>query len=67
MTDRKRQVVVPEPHNQEADMAARASRIVPFIAAGAMFMENLDSTVIVTALPAMALEFGSAPPVRALA
>lgn len=31
---------------------------VPYIAAAAMFMENLDSTVIVTALPAIASEFG---------
>ena len=33
--------------------------LVPFIAAGAMFMENLDATVITTALPAMAIAFGA--------
>lgn len=31
---------------------------IPLLVAGAFFMENLDSTVIVTALPTMAREFG---------
>ncbi|MGA7586539.1 MAG: MFS transporter [Rouxiella badensis] len=31
---------------------------LPLLVAGAMFMENLDATVIVTALPKMALAFG---------
>ncbi len=32
---------------------------VPYIVAGCMFMENLDATVIVTALPTMARAFGT--------
>src|SRR4051812_9014857 len=33
--------------------------IVPLIVACALFMENLDSTVITTALPEMAVSFGT--------
>jgi MFS family permease len=40
--------------------AARATTIVMVVAC-AMFMENLDSTVIQTALPAMAASFRSSP------
>ena len=47
-----------EPRQPDAQRPTQVTGIVPFIAAGAMFMENLDSTVIVTALPAMALDFG---------
>jgi EmrB/QacA subfamily drug resistance transporter len=35
--------------------------IVPLIVACALFMENMDSTVITTALPAIALDFGVDP------
>jgi EmrB/QacA subfamily drug resistance transporter len=35
--------------------------IVPLIVACALFMENLDGTVITTALPAMAKSFGTSP------
>ena len=35
--------------------------IVPLIVACALFMENLDGTVITTALPAMAESFGTSP------
>lgn len=35
--------------------------IVPLIVACAMFMENVDGTVIVTALPALARDFGHSP------
>src|SRR6201991_3985191 len=35
--------------------------IVPLIVAWAMFMENVDSTVIVTSLPVIARDFGSDP------
>lgn len=51
-------MTAPESAKPEIQSAAQVTGIVPFIAAGAMFMENLDSTVIVTALPAIALEFG---------
>ncbi|WP_244670678.1 DHA2 family efflux MFS transporter permease subunit [Rhodoplanes elegans] len=36
-------------------------RIVPFIVAVALFMENMDSTVIATALPAIAADIGTSP------
>jgi len=39
----------------------RADRIVPLIIAVALFMENMDSTVIATSLPAIAADIGSNP------
>jgi EmrB/QacA subfamily drug resistance transporter len=38
-----------------------ANRIVPLIVAVALFMENLDSTVIATSLPAIAADIGTNP------
>jgi EmrB/QacA subfamily drug resistance transporter len=38
-----------------------SARLLPLIVACAFFMENLDSTVIVTALPSMAWSFARAP------
>ena len=38
--------------------SSRGGLLIPMIVASAFFMENLDSTVIVTALPAMAQQFG---------
>ena len=35
--------------------------LLPLIVACALFMENLDSTVISTALPAIAADFGESP------
>src|SRR5262245_3712623 len=35
--------------------------LVPLIVACALFMQNLDSTVISTALPAIAQDFGTSP------
>src|SRR5215471_15819290 len=40
---------------------ASARRFVPLIVACALFMENLDSTVIATALPAIARSLGEDP------
>ena len=37
------------------------SMIVPLIVASALFMENLDGTIITTALPQMAVTFGTTP------
>ncbi len=37
------------------------SMVVPLIVASALFMENLDSTIITTALPQMAVSFGTTP------
>src|SRR6202166_4708887 len=39
----------------------RRDRIVPLIAAVALFMENMDSTVIATSLPAIAADIGTDP------
>ena len=36
-------------------------RVVPLIVAVALFMENMDSTVISTSLPAIARSFGTNP------
>lgn len=40
---------------------ARAARMIPFIVGCALFMQMLDSTVVATALPAMAAALGSTP------
>src|SRR6187401_292946 len=37
------------------------NRLVPLIVACALFMENLDSTVIATSLPAIAADIGTSP------
>jgi EmrB/QacA subfamily drug resistance transporter len=37
------------------------SMVIPLIVASALFMENLDSTIITTALPQMAVTFGTTP------
>ncbi len=42
-------------------MTGQRSRLVALIVAGSAFMEFLDGTVIATALPAMAHDFGVAP------
>ncbi len=42
-------------------MPIRTDRIVPLIIAVALFMENMDSTVIATSLPAIAKDIGSNP------
>src|ERR1700709_1921027 len=34
-------------------------RLIPLIVATALFMENMDSTVIATSLPAIAADFGT--------
>jgi MFS family permease len=39
----------------------RRDRIVPLIVAVALFMENMDSTVIATSLPAIAADIGTSP------
>src|SRR6516164_9652592 len=42
-------------------LTARQSSIIALLVAGALFMEQLDGTVIATALPQMAETFGVAP------
>jgi len=45
----------------DAARAARSARMIPFIVGCALFMQMLDSTVVATALPAMAAALGSTP------
>jgi EmrB/QacA subfamily drug resistance transporter len=42
-------------------MSAGYSRILPLVIATALFMENMDSSIIATSLPAMARELGTSP------
>ncbi|NVO17513.1 MAG: DHA2 family efflux MFS transporter permease subunit [Rhodoplanes sp.] len=42
-------------------MPLTRERLVPYIVAVALFMENMDSTVIATALPAIAADIGTSP------
>ena len=46
---------------------ASPARIIPLIVASALFMENMDSTVIATSLPAIAADIGTDPIVLKLA
>ncbi len=46
---------------------ASPARIIPLIVASALFMENMDSTVIATSLPAIAADLGTDPIVLKLA
>ena len=46
--------------SNEEPLQHRAMQITALVAAG-LFMENLDSTIIVTALPQMARSFGADP------
>src|SRR6202142_1645282 len=39
----------------------RNDRVIPLIVAVALFMENMDSTVIATSLPAIARDIGTNP------
>src|ERR1051325_11683370 len=47
------------PMDTEAPASTRHATLGALLPAGAFFMENLDGTVIATALPQMALSFGS--------
>jgi EmrB/QacA subfamily drug resistance transporter len=43
------------------EIPSRQSSVIALLVAGALFMEQLDGTVIATALPQMAMTFGVAP------
>ena len=49
------------PSEAQASTSTQTSRLVALLVAGAFFMENLDGTVIATALPQMAQSFHSSP------
>ena len=40
---------------------ASFSRVIPLVVASALFMENMDSTVIATSLPAIAVDLPDFP------
>jgi MFS family permease len=42
-------------------VSMRKERIIPLIVAAALFMENMDATVIATSLPAIAADIGTSP------
>jgi MFS family permease len=44
-----------------------SARLIPLIIASALFMENMDGTVIATSLPAIAADLGTDPIVLKLA
>ena len=46
---------------------ASFSRVIPLVVASALFMENIDSTVIATSLPAIAADLGEDPVILKLA
>ena len=48
-------------HREEVREAGSRSLLIALLVAGAFFMENLDGTVIATALPQMAVSFGARP------
>jgi EmrB/QacA subfamily drug resistance transporter len=47
--------------NSNSVISMPGKRIVPLIVAVALFMENMDSTVIATSLPAIARDIGTSP------
>src|SRR6202007_1974068 len=51
----------PRMPNGAGPMHVLRDRIVPLIVAVALFMENVDSTVIATSLPAIAADIGTEP------
>lgn len=56
------ETAVPTPSLSSSPLSARersAIRMIPFIVGCALFMQMLDSTVVATALPAMAVSLGS--------
>jgi len=42
-------------------MSMQRERLIPLIVAAALFMENMDATVIATSLPAIAADIGTSP------
>ena len=52
---------MPKPPSIRSNRVSRETRLTAVIVACALFMQNLDSTVIATALPTMAHAFGVEP------
>jgi EmrB/QacA subfamily drug resistance transporter len=51
----------PEGEEEKKPIPMTRDRLIPLIVAVALFMENLDSTVIATSLPAIAADIGTSP------
>ena len=54
-------MLTPPAARRPAPGIAPLKRTVPLILAVALFMENMDSTVIATSLPAIAADIGTSP------
>ena len=52
---------MPAPFDQQTTDAAPVKRYLPWVVATALFMEQLDSTIVNTAVPAMAASLGVTP------
>lgn len=60
--------VSPSPHSRlDQQPAAAPVWLIPLVVASALFMENMDSTVIATSLPAIAADLGEDPVILKLA
>ena len=53
--------MTPLPPSRECFLGIRRTMLVPLVVACAMFMEMVDATVISTALPLIARDFGKDP------
>src|SRR6476619_7485992 len=51
----------PRPPAPSSPVVMNKQRLIPLIVATALFMENMDSTVIATSLPAIAADIGTSP------
>ncbi len=51
----------PRPPHFGLPISMNKQRLIPLIVATALFMENMDSTVIATSLPAIAADIGTSP------
>ena len=51
----------PKPATPSRRAPVRSAVLIPLIVACALFMENMDSTVITTSLPAIAADIGENP------
>jgi MFS family permease len=63
MVDASRQ----EPHAPRTRRLIPEAMILPLVIASALFLENMDSTVLATSLPAIAIDLGLDPIVLKLA
>ena len=60
-------MTAPAPSRPARRRSATLNRPLALLVAGTFFMENLDGTIIATAAPAIACDFGVAPSTSTLA